>query len=183
MTHEEPRYTSQLKDGPFEVRDYPQLLAAEVSMAGPRSQASAVGYDLLAAYIFGDNTCELTPPEDELPERRSETIAVTVPVILLGESGDWTVRIVLPSVYAFETLPTPNNARVHLAVVPPTRLAVLQFSGLARDDQVAIKTRELQTLLATRALQAKGPTALARYDAPWTPWYLRRNELMVPIRH
>jgi hypothetical protein len=187
MTHEEPRYTSQLKDGPFEVRDYPQLLAAEVSLAGPRSQASAVGYDLLAAYIFGDNTAGLAAQDEALPEPslapRSETIAVTVPVILLGESGDWTVRIVLPSVYAFETLPTPNNARVHLAVVPPTRLAVLQFSGLARDEQVAIKTRELQTLLATRALQAKGPTALARYDAPWTPWYLRRNELMVPIRH
>ena len=183
MISEEPLYTSQFRDGPFEVRDYPALLAAEVNLSGPRSQASAVGFDLLAAYIFGDNTSSLAPPRVETVERRSETIAVTVPVILLGASGNWTVRIVLPSVYEFETLPTPNNARVHLAVVPPTRLAVLQFSGLAHDDQVALKNGELQKQLTARAMQAVGPAALARYDAPWTPWYLRRNELMVPIVH
>ena len=183
MIHEEPLYTSQLKEGLFEVRDYPELLAAEVSLGGPRSQASAVGFDLLAAYIFGDNCREPALPEEPAVPRRSETIAVTVPVILLGGSGEWTVRIVLPSVYALDTLPTPNNARVHLAVVPPARLAVLQFSGLAHDDDVARKTSELQALLAARDLQASGPAALARYDAPWTPWYLRRNELMVPILH
>lgn len=183
MIHEEPFYTSQLKDGAFEVRDYPELLAAEVNLCGPRRQASAAGFDLLAAYIFGDNTSGPAPLQAEAPVRRSETIAFTVPVILLGGSDDWTVRIVLPSIYAFDTLPTPNNARVHLAVVPPTRLAVLQFSGLANDDAVARKSGELQAMLAARKLQTNGPTALARYDAPWTPWYLRRNELMVPILH
>jgi hypothetical protein len=182
MTHEEPPYTSQHKEGPFEVRDYPALLAAEVRLGGPRSQASAVGFDLLAAYILGDPARDPEPQEDEAP-LRSETIAVTVPVILLGASGAWTVRIVLPSIYAFETLPAPRHAPVHLAWLPPARLAVLQFSGLAHDDAVALKTRELHALMAARALQADGPPALARYDAPWTPWYLRRNELMVPVLH
>ena len=172
---EEPRYTSQHKEGQFEVRDYPSLITAGVHVGGPRSRASAAGFDLLAAYIFGGNTVGHA--------QCSQTIAVTVPVILSGEQGDWTVRIVMPSMYAFDTLPTPNNARVQLAVMPPARLAVLQFSGLAHDDEIAKKTRELYDLLQANCLLPSGPESIARYSAPWTPWYLRRNEVMVPVLH
>jgi hypothetical protein len=108
---------------------------------------------------------------------------VTVPVILSGAQGDWTVRMVMPSMYGLDALPTPNNARVHLAMVPPARLAVLQFSGLAHDEEVDRKTQELHTLLRARHLLPSGPESLARYSAPWTPWYLRRNEVMVPLLH
>jgi hypothetical protein len=172
---EEPRYVSQRKEGQFEVRDYPALITAGVTVGGAREQAGAEGFDLLSAYLFGDNTA----PDAQ----RSETIPVTVPVILSGAQGGWTVRIVMPSIYAFDTLPTPNNARVQLAVVPPARLAVLQFSGLAHDEEVQRKTQELQSLLRANSLLASGPAALARYSAPWTPWYLRRNEVMVPLLH
>ena len=70
---------------------------------------------------------------------------------------------------------------MHLRALPPTRFAVLQFSGLARKDNVAAKTAELEKLAGTHHLRAVGPASLAQYDPPWTPWFMRRNEVMIPI--
>jgi hypothetical protein len=87
----------------------------------------------------------------------------------------------MPSAYSLETLPEPNDPKVQLRVVPPSRFAVLTFSGLARTDDVAAKSAELEKLTETHGLQAIGPVSLAQFDPPWTLWFMRRNEVMVPV--
>ena len=67
MAVEEPRFALVLKDGDFELRDYPELVAAEVTVGGSRNEASSAGFRLLAGYIFGGNA-------------GSRTIAMTAPV-------------------------------------------------------------------------------------------------------
>ena len=184
MAVEEPKFEIRLRDGAFEIRDYPALTAAEVVVSGSRDQASNDGFRLLAGYIFGGNTrrqsIAMTAPVVQAP-RAGQSIAMTAPVVQTGGPGGWTVRFIMPSAYSLATLPTPNDRRVRLVTLPAARLAVIRFSGLARPEDVTKKTAELNASIAAHRLRAIGPASLARYDPPWTPWFMRRNEVTIPI--
>ena len=183
MAVEEPAFKSVLHEGAFEIRDYPALVVAEVTVSGDQKEAASKGFRLLAGYIFGGNkrrqSIGMTAPVAQAPT--SEKIAMTAPVTQTKSANAWAVRFTMPSTYSIETLPKPNDPRVHLRVVPPTRFAVLQFSGLARKDDVDAKTAQLERLVATRHLNAIGPVSLAQYNPPWTLWFMRRNEVMIPV--
>ena len=168
MAVEEPAYKSVLQEGAFEVRDYEAVVVAEVTVSGEQKEAASKAFRLLAGYIFGGN-------------KQRQSIAMTAPVTQKPNEGQWGVNFTMPSAYNMDTLPQPNDPRVMLRAVPPSRYAVLRFSGLARQDDVANKTAELQRLLASHQLRAIGPASLAQYNPPWTPWFMRRNEVMIPV--
>jgi hypothetical protein len=168
MATEEPSFKASLQEGAFEVRDYPALVVAEVTVGGDRGEASYAGFRLLAGYIFGGNT-------------RRQSIAMTAPVMQTGTTGAWTVRFILPAGSTLATLPVPNDERVHLLAVAPVRQAVVRFSGLANEADIAQKTAELMAWTVTHQLPVIGPASLARYNPPWTLWFLRRNEVMLPL--
>ena len=165
---EEPAYRTVLKDGAFEIRDYPALVVAETTATGSQWEAGGQGFRALAGYIFGGN-------------RNQRKIAMTAPVGMTQTGGEWVVRFTMPRGYALDTLPKPDNARVALREAPPTRFAVLGFSGLAREGTVADRKAELSAWIAKRQLRPTGPATLAQYNPPWTLWFLRRNEVMVPV--
>ena len=184
MATEEPTFTVALQQDEFEVRDYPALIVAEVRVSGTREEASNAGFRLLAAYIFGGNTrrqsIAMTAPV--LQERAtSETIAMTAPVTQSGANGAWVVRFTMPSTYTLETLPKPNDARVRLVPVSAQRYAVVRFSGLAQPDDIERRTGTLRSFMAQQQLSAAGAPLLARYNPPWTLWFMRRNEVWIPI--
>ena len=183
MAVEEPPFKAVLREGAFQVRDYPALVVAEVTVEGEQKEAASKGFRLLAGYIFGGNkrrqSIAMTAPVAQAPT--SEKIAMTAPVTQTQSAGEWVVRFTMPSAYSMETLPEPNDPKVHLRLALPARFAVLQFSGLARKDDVAAKTAELEKLAGTHHLRAIGPASLSQYDPPWTPWFMRRNEVMIPV--
>ncbi len=183
MATEEPPFTVSLAEGDFSVRDYPALIAAEVSVGGPRRDAASKGFRLLAGYIFGGNTRKqriaMTAPVTQAPAG-GEKIAMTAPVLLSGR-GPWTIRFIMPRGSTLESLPTPNNPAVHLRELAPARMAVIKFSGLAKQADVDAKTFALSRFIKTQKLVAAGPASLAQYDPPWTLWLMRRNEVMIPV--
>ena len=183
MAVEEPPFRLQLRDGSFEVRDYPATLVAEVTVAGDQTQAAARGFRILANYIFGGNN-------------RGEKIAMTAPVTQIPSAGmlptqafvtetqnvdRWVVRFTMPKQYGLDMLPKPKDGAIHLRIVPKSRVAVLRFSGLAHRTEVQAKSLELDAWLRQRRLRPIGPVSLSQYDPPWTLWFLRRNEVMIPI--
>jgi hypothetical protein len=130
MATEEPAFTPVVHDGDFEVRDYPALVVAEVSVTGSRDEAANAGFRVLAAYIFGKNTrrqsIAMTAPV--VQERSNgQAIAMTAPVTQAGGEGVWVVRFTMPSTYSLDTLPAPDDARVRLVPVPPQRYGVVRF--------------------------------------------------------
>ncbi len=183
MAVEEPAFKTVLQEGAFEIRDYPALVVAEVSVTGDQKQAASTGFRLLAGYIFGGNkgrqSIAMTAPVAQQPI--SEKIAMTAPVTQMRDAGAWVIRFTMPSAYSLKTLPEPNNPKVLLRELPPTRFAVLRFSGLAQPDDVAAKTAELLTLAKAHHLNVTGAVSLAQYNPPWTLWFLRRNEVMIPV--
>lgn len=98
MAVEEPSFTVVVREGAFEIRDYPALVVAEVVVTGAQKEAASQGFRLLAGYIFGGNTkrqdIAMTVPA--VQERSSEKIAMTAPVTQTLDAGDWTVRFTMP---------------------------------------------------------------------------------------
>jgi hypothetical protein len=173
---EEPPYSVVLHEGSFEIRDYPALALAEVTAPGGRNSAAYSGFRTLAGYIFGGNA-------------RRQSIEMTAPVIesrpgATGPSSEpqgWVISFVMPRGLSLEALPKPNDKSVTLRQSRPTRFAVVRFAGLAGDDSVAAETAELKAFLAAKGLNPIGPPVIAQYDPPWTLWFMRRNEIMIPV--
>lgn len=184
MAVETPRYEVELKDGPFEVRVYPPLLAAEVAVEGEREAAINRGFRLLADYIFGANRSRakvaMTAPVTQTP---SEKIAMTAPVTQTPQGGErsWSVRFIMPAQYTRATIPEPLDPAVRLVEEPARRVAALRFSGFSTADRLARKSAELEAAIRAKGLKPSGPITFAFYDPPWTPPFLRRSEVMAPL--
>ena len=186
MSIEEPKFALATKDGAFELRDYSAMIVAEVAVTCDQQAASRKGFRLLAAYIFGGNHARakiaMTAPVTKTAnsQKIAQKIAMTAPVTQIAAEGNWLVRFAMPSQYGLADLPLPNDPAVTLKALPPMRLAVLRFSGLAGEAKVAAITESLVAIVKARGLVPVGPSSLARYNPPWTPWFLRRNEVMIP---
>ena len=183
-TVERPTYATVIEDGRFEVRDYPELIVAEVVRGGDRGFAVRQGFGPLASYIFAKertgDTISMTAP---VTQQRRETIAMTAPVTQTqNQTGDaWTIRFIMPSQYALEDLPKPANAQVRLSTEPAKRRAAVHFSGVANDDLIASQEAALVTWMEKRGLKPLGPPTYAYYNDPFTPGFMRRNEVMFDL--
>jgi len=184
MAIEEPAFKRVLQDGALEVRDYSPTVVAEVSVNGDRAEAANLGFRILAGYIFGGNggrqSIAMTAPVAQAPVA-PQKIAMTAPVTQTGGAKGWVVRSTMPRQYHLKDLPKPNDARVRLLEEPGRRYAVIRFSGLTQEGDVRRETDRLLRAIKDHGFKAIGPVSLARYDPPWTPWFMRRNEVMAPI--
>ncbi|WP_237152440.1 SOUL family heme-binding protein [Oryzibacter oryziterrae] len=185
MTIEEPKFSLVLKEGAFELRDYAPCIVAEVAVTGDQQAAGGKGFRPLANYIFGANAksphvAMATPVGNGAG---GEKIAMTAPVTLIGApTGHWLVRFTMPSAYALADLPIPNDPQVQLRSMPAARYAVLRFSGLTSVAKVSEQASKLTALVRARGLVPSGRVSLARYNPPWTLWFMRRNEVMFPVK-
>ncbi|WP_296578130.1 heme-binding protein [Phreatobacter sp.] len=182
---EQPRYGLVMRDGPVEVRDYPAMVVAEVTRAGDRGSAVRAGFRPLAAYIFardrGGESVSMTAPVTQ----QRETIAMTAPVTQMparSEAGEaWIVRFIMPSKYTLETLPKAAGDDVRLLPVPAARRAAIRFSGVATDELIASNEAALRIWLAGRGFTILGAPTYAYYNDPFTPGFLRRNEVLFEV--
>jgi hypothetical protein len=183
MATEEPAFTVVLHEGDFEVRDYGTLVVAEVTVTGDQKESANKGFRLLAGYIFGGNTqrqsIAMTAPVAQ--QRAGEKIPMTAPVTQTQREGAWVVRFTMPHTYSLATLPKPNDPSVQLTTLPPSRVAVVRFSGWADQKDFDAKTALLVDFIKSHHLHAMGPPSLSQYNPPWTLWFMRRNEVMIPI--
>jgi hypothetical protein len=185
MAYEEPKYDVIEKSGAFELRAYKPVIVAETLVDGSMDEAGNKGFRLIADYIFGNNKSHagsnekisMTVPVAMAP--KSEKISMTVPVSMQVNAGKWRMYFVMPSKYTLETLPVPNNAEVKLSEVPAKKYGVMHFSGFAGEAKTAKKTEALLAWLQAKKIKPSGAPELARYNAPWTLPFLRRNEVMV----
>lgn len=179
---ERPNYKVIRSQKNIEVREYSPMILAEVEVSGERKQAIKTGFKILANYIFGNNTSnmkmEMTAP---VTSKVSEKMAMTAPVMQEQYMDKWKVSFVMGEKYTLETLPKPNSKEVILIQLQAKRFAVIQFSGLADDENIKQHTKELEAYISNENLKPIGGTILAFYNPPWTLPFLRRNEVMIEI--
>jgi hypothetical protein len=191
---EEPKYTVEaVKDG-YEVRAYAPTLAATTTVGGADFDGAInEGFRRIADYIFGNNTMKtsiaMTVPVQESEESvgsaegkgSSASIAMTVPVLEQGSSTQRIISFIMPSKYTKETIPQPNNPAVVLVENPARRMAVLRFGWFAGAERVAAKKNELAAMLTRDGVQMVQEPMVAFYNPPFTPPFMRRNEVLVEI--
>jgi hypothetical protein len=155
----------------IEIRRYPKVLFAIV-----QNNNNDSGFSLLFQYISGENKTRKKIPMTA-PVITSEKIPMNAPVI----TGKNYMAFALPASYNNETVPIPTNPAVKIEIQKEKTMAVLQFSGRTNETKVQNKIQKLITTLKTHKTQMKGESVLMRYNSPFTPGFLRRNEVAVEI--
>jgi hypothetical protein len=180
---EEPEYEVLKSHSDFEIRRYEAMIIAETRVDSDFEQAGNEAFGRLFKYISGDNTARtkisMTAPVVQEPS--SEKIAMTAPVVQEVDESGWRVAFVVPSEYSWETAPQPTDARVTLRLIPERTVAAVRFSGTWGEDRFMNRESELRAQLAKHGLQPIGEAVYARYNPPFTPWFMRRNEVMIPV--
>jgi len=180
---EEAAYSVVQRDGAFEIRDYAPHVLAETVVSGTFDQAGNQAFRRLFRYISGGNRSRhkvaMTAPVSQEPT--GEKIAMTAPVGQWPAQDRWVVSFTMPASYALETLPEPEDPQVTLRQVPARRMAALCYSGLWSEKSYLRQTTKLETWMRDRGLHAAGDPVWARYNSPFAPWFLRRNEVLIPI--
>ncbi|MFM7847979.1 MAG: SOUL family heme-binding protein [Rubrivivax sp.] len=180
---EEPDFQVVQRLDAVEIRQYAPYVVAEVTVSGPADSAGNRAFPLLAGYIFGKNKGErkmaMTAPVTQTPA--PVKMAMTAPVTQAPVAEGYLVQFVLPKGVTLETAPEPLDSRVKIREVPAQRVAAITFSGFWSQDNYQRHLGQLTSGLTAAGLRWKGEPVYSRYDAPWTPWFMRRNEIWLAL--
>ncbi len=181
---EEPDYEVIKKFANVELRQYAPYVVAEVVLDATADDAGNRAFPILAGYIFGKNkgekTFAMTAPvtQTAAPMRMD----MTAPVTQAAVAGGMRVQFVLPKGVTLATAPEPVDARVQLRLVPAATWAVIRYSGSWSQSNYQEHLDALKAALQTAGVATQGEPVLARYNAPITPWFMRRNEIWLAVR-
>lgn len=184
MTEQQPHDVIERFPG-FELRRYPAHLVAEVEVDSSFTDAGNRAFGTLVGFISGRNSAQgkvaMTAPV--VQEQASARIAMTSPVVQEpGVDADrQVVAFVMPAEYSVETLPTPTDPRISIRQIPTQLAAARTFTGRWSERIYQEQLAELRNSVAQAGLQVVGPPRFARFDPPWTPWFLRHNEVVLPV--
>lgn len=182
MAIEEPSHRIVASTDVYEIREYSPYVVAETVVQGDANEAGNAGFRILAGYIFGKNegstSIEMTAPVAQNPVK----IEMTAPVAQSQTPEGFAVQFAMPSQWTLATLPKPLDARVHLKAMPARRVAVLRYTGFWSQSNYEENLARLKEALAAKNLTWQGDPVWARYDPPWVPWFLRRNEIWLELR-
>ena len=182
MAIEEPRFKVLEKDGSFELREYSPYIVAETRVEAGFEEAGNVAFQRLFRYISGNNVAQqeiaMTAP---VTQARGEKISMTAPVSQVADGNAYVVAFTLPSNYTLATAPRPLDPTVQIRQVPEQLIACWRYSGRWTASNYREQELLLRERIKARRLITRGDPVLARYNPPFTPWFMRRNEVLIPV--
>lgn len=189
MTEQQPYDVLGKFDG-FELRRYPAHLVAEVTVQGTFDSAGNTAFRPLFRYITGENSSSrsvaMTAPVVQAPAdaaATSEKVAMTAPVVQSEEGdGEFVIAFVLPASLTEQTAPVPSNPDVRIRTVTERFAAARRYSGRWSESAYRDQAAALRDALDAAGLTPIGDPRFARFNAPFTPWFLRRNEVVQDVR-
>ena len=168
MTQEQP-YTVIRDYDTFELRHYPDYVLVQVTVQGDFMRAGNVAFGPLISYISGNNA-------------RGQKIAMTAPVLQeTSAEENHTVSFVLPEGMSIDSVPVPSNSRVTRRAVPAHNAAVMKFGGGWNAQRFQENGEKLMADVKKMGFTPVGNPYFARFDPPWKPWFLKRNEVLVAL--
>lgn len=185
MAVEEAKYSVIDQKGDFELRRYEAQVVAETIVQGDFAAVGNDAFQRLYGYISGKNrkarSISMTAPVSQ--EAESEKIPMTAPVSQERAGDRWRIAFMMPAGSSLTDLPEPTDPSVVLREIPGRTMAAITYSGTwsrkRYDKHLAILMQHLKEL----GLKQTGEPVFARYNPPFTPWFLRRNEILIPVDH
>lgn len=183
MAIEEAAYKVLTTSGKFEIREYAPQILAEIVIEGDLEEAGNKAFRPLFNYISGANRSHSKVPMSApvTQEKSGEKIAMTAPVNQQRSGDKWVVSFTMPASYSMDTLPVPDDPQITLRQVPARRMAAVRYSGFWSEKRYLQHKSELDTWILEQGLTVTGVPVWARYNPPFTPWFLRRNEILIPL--
>jgi len=183
MAIEEAEYEVIKQDDKFEIREYAPHILAETVVDGNLEDAGNEAFKRLFRYISGENKSRdkvaMTAPVSQQPT--SEKISMTAPVSQQRVEESWAVSFMMPGSYTLETLPEPADPKVTLRQVPARQMAAVRYSGFWSEKGYLKNKLELEAWIQKMGLGIMGDPIWARYNPPFVPWFMRRNEILIPV--
>lgn len=186
---EQTGYTVVKKMNGYEIREYPAHIVAQTTVQGSYGKSMNSGFSIVAGYIFGGNSkkesISMTAPvlaENQEGAQTSERIAMTAPVVAGIEGDSQVISFSMPRLYTLETLPTPNDSRVKIVMIPTKKYAAMRFSWYRTDTRIKSTQHKLFSALIRDGVVAEGSVVYAGYNAPGTPPWMNRNEILMELR-
>ena len=175
-TWEERENRTLHRDGSYSIKVYEPAIIASTTVEGGYREMGSAGFRKLGGYIFGGN-------------QEGRSIAMTMPVEMAPEAGDdpsgpasWEMAFFLPRRYAMDDLPAPEDESVRIERADGVTLAVYRYTWRMRDGDIASHAPGLIEWAREQGYEPIGPARLLAYDPPFTIPFLRRNEVVVPVR-
>jgi hypothetical protein len=168
---EHPKFTLISKNGHFEVRKYEPYIVAETVVDGPLENAGSNAFGILAGYINSKN-------------QESKKISMTAPVTQQQiEKNKFAVQFMMPSEWTLDTLPKPNNPNITLKMMPARTFAVHRYNGGWSEKLFQEELAKLNFEIQSHNLKPVPgePPVWARFNSPMAPWFMRTNDIMIPI--
>ena len=190
MAFEEPDYKVIAKYDNFEIRKYSPYLIAETEVENNFEDATNTAFRILFDYISGKNVKQekikmTTPVNQRNADQEGEKIKMTTPVSqkkTLQSEGKYTINFVIPSKYTLETVPAPQDPRVNIRKVPQKNMAVIKYSGRWTQENYRKHEDKLIKALEEKDLEIIGDPVFARYNPPFWPFFMRRNEILIEVK-
>jgi effector-binding domain-containing protein len=181
---ERAKYTVLLAQDAFEIRQYAPQIVAETAVEASFDKAGNIAFGRLYGYISGRNraktTVAMTAPVEQ--KTNSEKIAMTSPVEQVQSGQKYIVRFLMPAEYTLQTLPEPLDPNVSLREIPAQKMAAVRYSGTWSQERYKKMKASLERFIEEQGLTVVGEDVFARYDPPFQLWFLRRNEVLIPVK-
>ena len=186
MATAEPDFKLLEKNGSFELRQYAAHVVAETRVEAGFEDAGSIAFQRLFRYISGNNDAQqkiamTAPVTQSSGAPRGEKIAMTAPVSQVADGRAFLVAFTLPANYTLATAPKPRDPTVRIRDVPPQLVACWRYSGRWTLANYRESEALLREHIKARGLVARDDAILARYNPPFTPWFLRRNEVLITV--
>lgn len=173
VAYEQPSYEVIEKNGAYELRMYAPYVVAETTVDRDSHEASNEAFRRLFRYISGKNRKQVRPDDPK--------IAMTVPVTLQYDGDSTRMTFMVPGRFTLETAPQPADPRVQLRAEPGGLIAVFRYSGRASRDRYRQREGLPELWVAPKGFRSTGRPLFAQYNGLFTPWFLLRNEVLLPV--
>lgn len=152
-----------------EIRRYPEHIRVTTFDSGDMAASGNRSFRRLANYIFGSNEAR-------------QSIAMTAPVLQQASEEGFRTSFVMPMAMSFSAMPSTSDQSLKLELAEGGLFGAITFGGLANQKLFGDKSQTLTKFLESEGYQVSGDPIYARYNGPWTPSFLRRNEVLIPIK-
>ena len=105
---------------------------------------------------------------------------MTTPVLMTGTVSG-TMSFIVPKDVAEHGVPAPSSPDLTVSTKPAARYAVYRFSGPSKPEPSATAAKNLLAWAASKNLPVTGSPLYAYYNPPWTPGFMRRNEVLIGL--
>ncbi len=106
----------------------------------------------------------------------------TLPTTQKLQDGKTVMQFFLPSKFKLEQAPQPLSEDLSIVVVKRGKYAVIKYTGRSTFRNFEKHSKILIEALSLDKVKTVGPPIKATFDGPLTPFFLRRNEVMIRIK-